>query len=131
MNMFDYIKDKWLTWRTGLKKSDREFSKWFEETVVQNAPTIENMFMNFKFILPVSTQIFDHDEPFGWVPNEEFRQYMYPNRAIGDCAVYYFARGYRDRWDGKFYKDDMSGSDQVFVATNNEVDAIMITLRWA
>jgi hypothetical protein len=131
MNMFDYIKDKWLTWRTGLKKQDREFSKWVEETVVQNAPTIENMFMNFKFILPVSTQIFDHNEPFGWVPNEEFRQYMYPNRAIGDCAVYYFARGYRDRWDGRFYKDDIScDQDQVFVATNNERDAIMIALRW-
>ncbi len=131
MNMFDYIKDRWLTWLTGLKKQDREFSKWVEETVVQNAPTIENMFMNFKFILPVSTQIFDHNEPFGWVPNEEFRQYMYPNRAIRDSAVYYFARGYRDQWDGKFYKDDMSGSDQVFVATNNERDAIMIALRWA
>ena len=129
--MFDYIKDRWLTWRTGLKKQDREFSKWVEETVVQNAPTIENMFMNFKFILPVSTQIFDHNEPFGWVPNKEFKQYMYPNREVSDSAIYYFARGYKDQWDGKFHFCDMRGSDQVFVATNNERDAIMIALRWS
>jgi hypothetical protein len=130
--MFDYIKDKWLTWRTGLNKQDREFRKWFEETVVQNASTIENMFMNFKFILPVSTQIFDHNEPFGWVPNKEFRQYMYPNRASGDYAVYYFARGYRDPWDGKFHLDDLRcEQDQVFVATNNEQDALMIMLKWS
>lgn len=129
--MIEYIVDKWLTWRTGLKKQDREFNQWFEETVVQRAPTIENMFMNFKFIIPASTQIFDHNEPFGWVPNKEFCQYMYPNREVGDSAVYYFARGYKDQWDGKFHLCDMRGSDQVFVATNNERDAIMITLRWS
>lgn len=130
--MIEFIVDRWLTWRTGLKKSDREFHKWFEETVVKNASTIENMFMNFKFIIPVSTQIFDHNEPFGWVSNKDFQQYLYPNRAIGDCAVYYFARGYRDRWDGRFYINDIScDQDQVFVATNNERDAIMIALRWS
>jgi len=130
--MIEFIVDRWLTWRTGLNKQDRQFSKWFEETVVKNASTIENMFMNFKFIIPVSTQIFDHNEPFGWVSNKDFQQYLYPNRAIGDCAVYYFARGYRDRWDGRFHINDIScDQDQVFVATNNEVDAIMIALRWS
>lgn len=129
--MLDYIKDKWLTWTTGLNKQDREYKKWVEETVVQNASTIENMFMNFKFILPVSTQIFDHNHPFGWVPNEEFRQYMYPNREPSDSAVYYFARGYRYRPDGEFRLNEMSGDDQVFVATNNEQDAIMIALKWS
>ena len=130
--MIEFIVDRWLTWRTGLNKQDRGFSKWFEETVVKNASTIENMFMNFKFIIPVSTQIFDHNEPFGWVSSKDFQQYLYPNRAIGDCAVYYFARGYRDRWDGRFHINDIScDQDQVFVATNNEVDAIMIALRWS
>ena len=129
--MIEYIKDKYLTWRTGLNKQDRDYRKWHEDTVVRRASTIENMFMNFKYILPVSTMIFNHAEPFGWVPNEDFRQYMYPNRALGDCAVYHFARGIRGMWDSRFHLNEISGGDQVFVATNNEVDAMMIALKYS
>jgi len=130
--MIEYIKDKYLTWRTGVDKQTRDHRKWYDETVVQRASTIENMFMNFKYILPVSTNIFDFSEPFGWYPNKEFRQYMWPNRKLDDCSVYYFARGYRDKWDGKFYMNDLRhDEDQVFVATNNEVDAMMITLKYS
>jgi hypothetical protein len=50
---------------------------------------------------------------------------------MGDCAVYYFARGYRDQWDGKFHFNEMSGGDQVFVATNNGKDAMMIALKYS
>ena len=130
--MIEYIKDKWLTWRTGLDRETRNYREWYNKTVVINAGTVENMFMNFKHIVPVSTRIFDENEPFGWFPNKDFRQYLYPYRALGDCAVYYFARGYRDRWDGCFHFCDLGGDqDQVFVATNNEVDAIIIALRWS
>ena len=88
--------------------------------------------MNFEYILPVSTNIFHLDEPFGWTPCKDFKQYMYPNRALGDCAVYYFARGYRDEWDVRFHLNDMRPEqDQVFVATNNGVDAMMIALKYS
>lgn len=130
--MIEYIKDKWLTWRTGVDKQTRDHRKWYEETVVHRAGTIENMFMNFKYILPVSPDIFYDTDLFGWVPTDEFRQYMYPNRDLGDCSVYYFARGYRDQWDGKFHLNDLRGDqDQVFVATNNEADAMMILLKYS
>jgi hypothetical protein len=130
--MIEYIVDKWLTWRTGNDKETRIWLKWEQETIVHRASTIENMFMNFKYIIPVSTQIFNHVEPFGWHPTKEFREYLYPSRELGLNAVYYFARGYRDTWDGKFHLCDLRHEqDQVFVATNNEVDAIMISLRWA
>jgi hypothetical protein len=132
MGMIEYIKDRWLTWRTGLDKQTRDHRKWYNGAVVQRAGTIENMFMHFKYILPVTTDIFDYSEPFGWVPCEDFLQYMYPNRALGDCAVYYFARGYRDSWDGKFHLSDMRhDQDQVFVATNNSKDAMMISLKYS
>ena len=131
MQIVEYIVDKYLTWRTGLDKQTRDHRKWYEETVVHRAGTIENMFMNFKYILPVSTAIFEHPVPFGWTPSKDFQQYMYPNRALDNCAVYYFARGYRDRWDGKFHINDMRHEqDQVFVATNNERDAVMIALKF-
>jgi hypothetical protein len=128
----DYIVDKFLTWHTGLSKQERIWRKWQEENIVRRANTIENMFMNFKYIIPVTTQIFNHAEPFGWVPCRDFQQYMYPKRALGDCTVYTFTRGSRNQWDGKFHIDDCFGeSDQVFVATNNEVDAMMITLKYS
>lgn len=130
--MIEYIVDKWLTWRTGLNKEDRDWYKWQGGHIVERATTIENMFMHFKHIIPVSTKIYDLSYPFGWVPCEDFKQYLYPARVLGDNTVYYFARGYRDQWDGKFHLNDMRAEqDQVFVATNNERDAIMIALKYS
>jgi hypothetical protein len=130
--MIEYIKDKYLTWRTGSDKLTRDYRKWYDETVVHRAGTIENMFINFKYILPVSTDIFYDTELFACLPTDDFCQYMYPARDLSDCAVYYFARGYRDQWDGKFHLNDLRhDQDQLFVATNNEVDAMMITLKYS
>lgn len=129
--MIEYIKDRYLTWSTGHDKQTREYLKWYDETVVSRASTIENVFTNFKYILPVSTKIFDLDEPFGWAPCADFKQYLYPNRSLGDNTLYYFARGNRDQWDGRFHLSEMYGGDQVFVATNNERDAVMIALKYS
>jgi hypothetical protein len=132
MTIKDYIVDKWLTWRTGLSKQDRAWKQWHDENIVYRADTIENMFMNFKHIIPVTTDIFNMREPFGWVPSRAFKQYMYPNRELGDNAVYYFARGFRDQWDGRFHLNDLRHEqDQVFVATNNDRDALMIALKYS
>lgn len=132
MVVIERIKDRYLTWRTGYDKPTRIWLKWQEENIVLRASTIENMFMNFRYILPVSTNIFHLDEPFGWSPSKDFRQYMYPNRALGDNTVYYFARGYRDEWDGRFHINEFRcDQDQVFAATNNGTDAVMIALKYS
>jgi hypothetical protein len=132
VGMIELIKDKYLTWRTGLNKQDRDWYKWQGGHIIKRATTIEDMFTHFKYILPVSTNIFDLNDPFGWNPNKEFKQYMYPNRTLGDNTVYYFARGYRDKWDGKFHLNDLRhDQDQVFVATNNSKDALMIALKYS
>lgn len=138
--MIEWIRDRWLTRRTGMSREDREFCQWVDRNIVHNANTVENMFHNFEYIVPVSTDIFDLDKPFGsqtawpfgWTPCEGFREYLYPNRPLGANAVYYFARGYRDAWDGRFHISDLRGEqDQVFVATNSDRDAMMIALRWS
>lgn len=130
--MIEYIKDKYLTWHTGFDKQTRVWRKWQEENIVLRATTIENMFMHFRYIVPASTKIFDLDEPFGWAPCKDFKQYLYPARELGDNAVYCFARGYRDPWDGRFHLNDMRHEqDCVFVATNNKRDAMMIALKWS
>jgi hypothetical protein len=132
MKIKEYIVDKWLTWRTGLDKEERLLKAWKEENVVLRASTVENMFMHFKHIIPVSTDIFDLDEPFGWCPCEDFKQYLYPNRELGNNTMFYFARGYRDQWDKKFHLNDTRAEeDQVFVATNNDRDAFMIALKYS
>lgn len=132
MVLKDYIVDKWLTWRTGLDEEERLLKAWKEQNVVLRASTVENMFMHFKHVIPVSTDIFDLDEPFGWCPCEDFKQYLYPNRELGNNTMFYFARGYRDQWDGKFHINDVRAEeDQVFVATNNDSDALMIALKYS
>ncbi len=130
--MIEWIKDRYLTWKTGYNKRDRIARKWFVETIVYYAGTVENKYMNFKHIIPVSTCIFNENEPFGWVPCNDFKQYMWPKRALGDNTVWSFERGYWNKWDGRFHICDLSAElDQVFVATNNEQDAIMIALKYS
>lgn len=128
--MIEWIKDKWLTWRTGKDKAQREWEAWYEHNVVYRANTIENMFMNFKHIVIVNPRKFMIEDPFAWVPCEDARQYFWPQRELGNNAVWRFERVRKDQWDNRWHIDEMGGEDKVFVATNNERDAIMIALRW-
>jgi hypothetical protein len=89
------------------------------------------MFMHFKHIIEVSPdKFFNHAEPFVWVPTEEAKQYFWPARKLGDNAVWRYERVRKDRWDGRWHIDEMSGRDHVFVATNNDRDAMMIALKY-
>lgn len=130
--IIDALQDRYLTWHTGLDRQERAWRQWRDQTIVQNATTIENMFQNFRHIIPVGLDIFDLNDPLGWSPCPEFREFLYPARPLGDNAVWYFARGYRDAWDGRFHISDLGAEqDQVFVATNSDQDAVIIALRWS
>ena len=124
--------DWWLTKRTGKDKAQREWEAWYEVNVVYRAHTIENMFMHFKHIIEVDTNKFvDHYEPFAWVPNKDARQYFWPARELGNNAVWRFERVRRDPWDRRWHIDEFGGEDRIFVATNNDRDAIMIALKYS
>ena len=131
-NLKEYIVDRWLTWRTGKSKEEREWIQWYEENVVYRAGTIPNMFMHFKHVIEVDTHKFmDPAEPFAWVPCKDARQYCWPQRPLGNNAVWRFERVYWNRWDKRWHIDEMAGDqDKVFVATNNDRDAIMIALKY-
>lgn len=130
--MIEWIKDKWLTWRTGKDKQQREWEAWYEINVVYRAGTIPNMFMHFKHIIEVDTRKFmDPREPFAWVPCADARQYFWPARSLGNNAVWRFERVYWNKWDKRWHIDEMAGDqDKVFVATNNDRDAMMIALKY-
>ena len=127
----DYIVDRWLTWRTGKPKAEREWEAWYEENVVYRASSITNMFQNFKHVIEVDTHKFmDPAEPFAWVPNKDARQYFWPQRPLGNNAVWRFERVILDKWTNTWYISGMGDQDKVFVATNNDRDAIMIALKY-
>lgn len=127
----EYLVDKWLTWRTGKDKQQREWEAWYEVNVVYRAGTIPNMFMHFKHIIEVDAyKFFDPAEPFAWVPCEDARKYCWPARPLGNNAVWRFERVIWDQWDKCWHINGLGNEDKVFVATNNDKDAIMIALKY-
>jgi hypothetical protein len=129
--MIELIKDKWLTWRTGKDKAQREWEAWYEENVVYRASSITRMFQHFKHVIVVSPdKFFDVCEPFTYVPNEDARQYFWPQRELGNNAVWRFERVTWDTLGKEWYINGLGDRDKVFVATNNDKDAMMIALKY-
>ena len=128
----DWIVDRWLTWRTGKDAQTRAWDKWREETIVYRAGTVENYFMNFKYILPLDYRKvypMERFHPFfGDRVDDGFDQYLYPNKPLGDNTVIHLFRGYKD--SGFFHITDFGDTDQLYAATNNERDAMMIALKY-
>ena len=132
MVMIEWIKDRWLTWRTGKDKATREWEAWYEENVVYRASTIPNMFQNFKHVIIVSpNKFFDLCEPFVYVPCEDARQYFWPQRPVTNTCVWRFERVMWNQWTQEWDINGMGDRDKVFVATNNDKDAMMIALKYA
>lgn len=132
MGLIENIKERYRTWRTGKSKEQREWEAWYEVNVVYRASTIENMFMHFEHVITVNPEkFFNPHEPFAWVPNHDAKQYFWPQRKLGENCVWRFERVRKDQWDNKLHLDEFGGADTVFVATNSERDAIMISLKYA
>lgn len=126
------IVDWYLTKRTGKNKAEREWAAWYEANVVYRATTIDNMFMHFKHVIEVKPDLFfDPYEPFAWVPNKSAKQFFWPQRELGNNCVWRFERVMWNPWDQRWHINEIGGGDHVFVATNNDHDALMISLRYA
>ena len=130
--MIAWIVDKYLTWRTGKDRIQRTWEEWYKTTVNWRASDINRMFENFKHIIVVDHEkFFDLSEPFGWVLREDAEQYCYPNRELDDCIVWKFERVIWDSWDKSWHISGLGDEDILFVATNNDTDAMMLTLRYS
>jgi hypothetical protein len=125
------LEDKYLTWRTGKDKAQREWEAWYEVNVVYRASTIPNMFMHFKHVIIVDPdKFFNRCEPFVYVPCEDAKQYFWPQRELGNNAVWRFERVIWDQWMKEWHINGLGDRDKVFVATNNDKDAMMIALKY-
>ena len=132
MTFVESIKDKWLTWRTGRNKSEREYYEWQSQNIVKNARDVTNYFQGFKYIIAVDYAKVNtkFDPLFGCMESDDFLNYLYPQKPLGqNCACGIF-RGEWNQWDHRFHLNDF-GFDQMFVATNSEEDAVMIALKWS
>lgn len=129
--MIQHLKERYLTWRTGKSKAERDWLAWYETNVVYRASSITNMFQHFKHVIIVDSNKFMIEDPFAWRPCEDAQQYFWPARELGNNAVWRFERVSWNQWDQRWHIDEMGGADKVFVATNSEQDAIMIALRYA
>lgn len=128
----DYIVDKYLTWKTGKNKSERDWDVWYNENVNWLSPSIKKMFEKFKHIIVVDVDKFtDPTEPFTWVPCEDAKQYFWPQRELGNNAVWRFERVYWNEWEKDWKVNGLGVGDFIFVATNNDMDAMMIRLKYA
>ena len=131
MGLLEYIKDRYLTWRTGKDKPTRAWEAWYELNVNYRAGDITNMFENFKHVIAVDTEKFTNPhEPFAWVPCEDAKQYFWPQRELGNNAVWRFERVVWNEWDQRWHINGMGNEDKIFVATNSDKDAMMIALKY-
>ncbi len=125
------IVDWYLTKRTGKDKSTREWEAWYNENVVWRADTIPNMFKNFEHVIEVDWRKFITDGGMGcWVPVESARQYFWPQRELGSNCVWRMERVIWDKWDRCWHINGLGDEDKIFVATNDERDAMMIALKY-
>lgn len=132
MKFIDNLKDRWLTWRTGKDKTQREWEAWYHENVNVLANDITQMFEKFKYIIEVDPNKFvNHNEPFTWVPIDKAKQYFWPQRELGRNAVWRIERVTWNQWDKRWHINGIGDQDKIFVATNDKNDAIMIALQWS
>ena len=125
------IIDRWLTWRTGKDKSQRDWEAWYEENVDYRAGNIPTMFRNFAHVIEVDWRKFITDDGLAWVPVEDARQYFWPARNLGDNCVWRIERVFWDQWHKCWFLNEIGGEDKVFVATNSDKDAIMLALKYS
>ena len=130
MKFWDKIKDRWITWRTGKSKEQRDWEAWYEANVDYRAGNITTMFRNFKHVIEVDWQKFITDGGMTWVPVKDAQQYFWPQRELGENCVWRIERVFWDRWHKCWSLNDIGGEDKVFVATNSDKDAIMISLKY-
>ena len=125
------IIDWYLTKRTGKNKAEREWEAWYEVNVNFRATYVNSIFKNFRHVIEVDFDKFvNHSEPFAWVPCDTAKQYFWPERELGENCVWRMERVSWDKWGKRWHLDEMCGEDKIFVATNNDADAIIIALKY-
>lgn len=127
--LIDTLVDKYHTWRTGKSKEQRDWEVWYEVNVNYRASTVDEMFSNFKYVIKLNPDKFFKYDPFVWVPCDDAMEYFWPNRPLGQNAVWRFEPVKWDEHEQRWLMNVM-GTQEVFVATNNDADILMLSLLY-
>lgn len=127
------VMDWYLTRKTGKRREDREYESWLAHNVNRRASQIRHgIFQHFRHVIVVNPdKFFDLQEPFSWVPCQDARQYMWPERALGDNMVWLFERVTHSDYENDWVINALGDRDLVFVATNNDSDAAMLAIKYS
>ena len=131
LRLFNYLRDRYLVWRTGCTYEQTQWLQWLDLRVDEDANTIEGVFKEFEYIIPVDPARFLVDaDPFFQRPDEDALQYFYPTRSMEKSCLW-IQESVILLDSGYHLIDPSFGTDMVFVATNCPTDAMMITLKWS
>jgi hypothetical protein len=126
------LQDWYLDKKTGTTREVREYESWLDHNVNRSASRIRHMFGNFRHVLIVNPKkFFDYRNSFEWAPCRDVRQYMWPERALGDNMVWLFERVNPCAYDDDWEINGIAGDELVFVATNNDSDAVMLAIKYS
>jgi len=126
------VKERFLTWHTGLDTQTREYQEWEQSVVNRRADYVDTFFYGFTHIIALDYyKVYSNPDPFyGHTPTYDFLSYMYPNREGSTDRCYYHI--FRGNWENdRFYITDFGCGDQLFVGTNSAEDAVQLALRYA
>lgn len=134
MNIFSRIKERYMDWRYPTTKHQRRLEAWLRPRIFYPGRTPKEYFCGFKFVVRVnydSVYSGPYDGMFGRSMCQDFKAYLYPTRSFeeGPCIAL-IDRGLWNKYTGEFEFNGLGGDDEMFVATNNEDDVIMLALRF-
>jgi hypothetical protein len=131
MTLWQQIKDWYYFRKTGYTRAEREYRAWYESAINWRATRVRDIFHNFEHIIIVDPNKFFTYDPFVWALKKDAKQYFWPQRALGENAVWRWERVIRAPSTGNEWSvNELGGEDTVFVATNSDEDAVMIALKY-
>lgn len=138
MKLLDQVRERWTTWRTGKTREEREWEAWVKANINWRSDRVRDIFGTFRYVIDVDPDKFLVDHALTWVPHPDARQYFYPVRPLGRNAVWKIMRVHQQTGIGldgetqaEWFVNELGGEDRLFVATNSEQDAVIISLRWS
>lgn len=129
MTSFKYIKQQYLGYTTGRTKAQQEWDAWHQASVDFRATHVEDVFHKFKHVIRVDPHKFLQSDT--WDIDRGAKQYFWPACALNESCVWAWLRCSPSRHNSdKWEIDELGGTDMMFVATNNEYDALTLSLKY-
>ncbi len=108
----------------GIKPDEVRYREWLDTVYNPRATKITEILFGFKYIVSVDYKKWFEMNPKMWEPVEDAKQYVGIDKGL--------IRWERGNWNGDVFEvNELFGGDYLFVGTNSEEDAVMITLKFA